>query len=396
MRSSLREGAFCGAVIAAGAAFEMLALNRRTINLSSGAFLAATWLVAGLLGGAVIGALGGRAFQIFRRREGDGAALLSTWTLGHLFLPLGGGLVVALGTALGRPLRRRLVPRRARVDRGLVIALVFAIVDRSLPPYETLPPAIARSAPLAPAAPVPGSIPVTISVHTTSAFPEVPAVHVRLRALDSDTLGREAALLTGRLPVRTGAGPQTPRLLPGGGAIARIPDRVGTRALAALFPRATRLEGTPVDPVARIEDVARSGGIPILRTAPTEADPPLFLRVLENDAAPSREVAERILAQGAWLDVTLDASGDDRLALAGLGVAASPRRDEVTLLDVAPTALHLLGLAVPRECDGRVLLERLASPGPGARQPRYRALVAVAADRSGAPAPRVSASTTSR
>ena len=43
-----------------------------------------------------------------------------------------------------------------------------------------------------------------------------------------------------------------------------------------------------------------------------------------------------------------------------------------TLMDVAPTALHLLGLAVPRDCDGRVLLEMLEAKGPGSRAPRYR------------------------
>ena len=178
--------------------------------------------------------------------------------------------------------------------------------------------------------------------------------------------------------------------------MARIPNRIGTRALAALFPRATRLEGTPFDPVARIEDLARSGGVPVLRSDPSDTDPPLFLRVLELDAAPSRETAERIVAKSAWLDVTLSPRGDDRLALAGTGVSASPRDAEVTLLDVAPTALHLLGLAIPRDCDGRALIERLEVPGPGERPTRYRALAA-SAEATAAPAsPAVSSSTTSK
>ena len=56
--------------------------------------------------------------------------------------------------------------------------------------------------------------------------------------------------------------------------------------------------------------------------------------------------------------------------------AMTPAKSRATWMDVAPTALHLLGLAVPRDCDGRVLLELLDSEGPGGRTPRYRDLAA--------------------
>ena len=37
---------------------------------------------------------------------------------------------------------------------------------------------------------------------------------------------------------------------------------------------------------------------------------------------------------------------------------------EGSILDLAPTLLHLLGEAVPREMDGRVLSEALVDPAP--------------------------------
>jgi hypothetical protein len=341
-----------------------------------------------------VGILGARAFEAFRRRGDDGAALLATITVGHLLLPLGAGPVIALITLVTRPLRRRFLPRRARIDQGILLALAFHVADRQTPSAATLPPDIPRSVAIAASTPAPASLPVTITVHPPAPFPEIPAVHIRLRPLASELLGREAALWTGRLPMRTGAGPSTPRRLPGGGGISRIPERTGTLALAALLPRAKALVG-PFAPVGDIEDLTRSAGVAVLRAPPSEADPPLFLRILETSAAPSPRLAEELAAQGAWLDVTLGPSSDDQLALAGRGVSTTPATTEATLLDVTPTALHILGLAVPRDCDGRVLMERLAVPGPGGHAPRYRALAPEAAGRRTAAAP-VSDSTTSR
>lgn len=380
--------------MAAAGAWEMLALNLRTINLVSGVCLALAWLLAGAGVGALVGVLGGRAFQAFRRRGDDGAAFLATITVGHLLLPLGSGPVIALIPLVTRPLRRRFLPRRARIDQGILLALAFHVADRATPSASTLPPEVPRSAAVAATTPAPTSLPVTITVHPAAPFPEVPAVHIRLRPLASERLGREAALWTGRLPVRTGAGPSTPRRIPGGGGISRIPERTGSRALAALFPRAKALEG-PFAPVGRIEDLARSAGVAVLRVPPSPSDPPLYLRILELSTAPSPGLAEELAAQGAWLDVTLGVSPEDQLALAGRGIATTRAATEATLLDVTPTALHILGLAVPRDCDGRVLMERLAVPGPGARAPRYRTLAPDSAGRKAAAAP-VSDSTTSR
>jgi len=49
------------------------------------------------------------------------------------------------------------------------------------------------------------------------------------------------------------------------------------------------------------------------------------------------------------------------LIAAGPDVAASGRRTDVSVMDLAPTALHLLGLPVPEDMDGRVLREFLAA-----------------------------------
>jgi hypothetical protein len=100
----------------------------------------------------------------------------------------------------------------------------------------------------------------------------------------------------------------------------------------------------------------------------------MFLRLLV-EAPADRETAERIAAGSAWIDVSLAADGG-HVALAGEGFRLAKTDGVVSLVDVTPTALHLLGLAVPRAVDGRVLTELLESPGPGARPLRYRALVA--------------------
>ena len=94
-------------------------------------------------------------------------------------------------------------------------------------------------------------------------------------------------------------------------------------------------------------------------------------------AGPPREVAEEIRRAGAWIDVTLGPRADAEIALSGRGFALVRARARATLMDVTPTALHLLGLAVPRDCDGRVLQEFLDLEGPAARPPRYLNLRAI-------------------
>jgi hypothetical protein len=59
--------------------------------------------------------------------------------------------------------------------------------------------------------------------------------------------------------------------------------------------------------------------------------------------------------------------------MTGTGVSLAPAEGPASLLDVTPTALHLLGLPLPRGCDGRALLELLDPLGPGGRAPRYSA-----------------------
>jgi hypothetical protein len=375
--SSLRQGAWCGALVALASAAEMLALNRRTINPVSAVVVSVVWAAAGGALGALLGVLGARGAAIFRRREDDAAGFLATIGVGHLLLPLGFGPSLALASLGARLARRALWPRRRRLDIGIFLALVALAADRAMPGSLSLAPDLDRAQALARDVPSPGSLPVTLTIHPPSAFPEVPAVHVRLRRLRSDPRGQRAALLTGRLPARTNAGPHGPHAVPGGGGLSRIPARFGTSRLAAVFPVVRRLEGTAFDPAGTLPDLARSAGVPVLDSMDGAA--PLFLRVLALDAAPTPELARLLAAEGAWLDVAIDETGAAELALAGRGVSGIPVDTEATLLDVTPTALHLLGLAVPRDVDGRVLLERLDPTGPGARPPRYRALASAGA-----------------
>lgn len=372
----------------------MLAWNRRTINPASGTVILVVWALAGAVAGAALGALASRGAAILRLRRDDFAAFLAAIGVGHLLLPLGVGPALALAALGARLARRALWPTRSRLDRGILLALVALAADRVAPENMALAPELRPGAPLAADAPRPGSLPVTLTIHPPVAFPEVPAVHVELRPLRSDAPGQRAALLTGRLPARTNAGPDGPRAVFGGGGLSRVPPRPGSAALARLFPAVTDVAGTAFEPAGALADLARSAGIPVLDGPPSGDDPPLYIRVLEMDAAPSAELAARFTATGAWLDVAWDADGDAELALAGHGISRAPMVADATLMDVAPTVLHLLGLAVPRDVDGRVLMERLARPGPGEIAPRYRPLASTGSA-SGRAGP-ASAATTSR
>jgi hypothetical protein len=358
-----------GLAAAAPAVAEILAANQRTINPASGLAAAALWLGLSVLAGAAVGRLAGRAADMAKLPPGDGAAFLAGAACGQLFLPPPWGATFGAAVTLLRVLRRMVLPRHARLDALSPVApalLAGAILfDRPIP----MSPFPGPDRPLAAVVPAPGAIPVTVSVHTETDFPDVPAVHLELRDLDAGRAGRVAALWSGRAPARTRAGTGTPRLLPGGGGLSWIPDRPGARAIAALLPAAA--DDPWFAPRAPLWRIAEAGGIPVLRGLPAPGDPPLHLRILERDHPPDRNTAERLRREGAWIDVRLDDRGD-RLALSGQGISVTPGGPEASLLDVAPTVMHLLGLPVPRSGDGRVLLEVLDRESAGARPIRYR------------------------
>jgi hypothetical protein len=370
LRTGAGPGAFAGVV----GAVEILAGNARTINPAAVALVVPLWTAVGAAAGAGTAVLGARAAPLARIRPDDGAAFLSLLFAGHLFLPAGLAPLLALVLWLLRFLRRRLLPRRTRPDAAFAPALLGATLLLILSLLPAQPPALSPAAPLAPGTPVRGSVAVTISVHTDPAFPHVAAVHLPVRQLIAAPVGRRAAVYTGRVPQRTRLGPWGVRRLPGGGGLVWLPDRPLLPALTALV---TRPDPDPVGPgrtAGSVAALAAAAGIPVLTGPPRDADPALHLRLLEQPAAPDDSLAARLKRTGAWLDVTLVTDGGDELALAGQGIALGPPQGEATLLDVAPTALHLLGLAIPRDCDGRVLVEQLAPGGPGGRAPRYRDL----------------------
>jgi hypothetical protein len=350
-------------------AAEMLAENARTINPGASAIVVLMWIVAASFAGAACGWLAARAFPVLRRTPDDSAAFFSGFVVGHLFAPPLVGPGIGLLLLAARPLRRSLLPRHGRLDAAVPFGLVMIVGTFVLEAHRVLPPDPIEG-PLPAGAPLPGSLPVTISVHEAAPFPSIPAIHLPLRELASEEIGARAALWSGRAPARTLWGKETPRRLPGGG-LSRFPARPAVLALTALLPQARA-----GDPGFRTEDalaeIVAAAGIPVLRGAPAPSDPPLFLRILEGSAPPDAETAALVRDGSAWIDVTFTTGPDGEIALAGEGIAMTPSELPVTLMDVTPTALHLLGLAVPRDCDGRVLLEMLDSDGPGSRQPRYR------------------------
>ncbi|MFN2226803.1 MAG: alkaline phosphatase family protein [Anaerolineae bacterium] len=62
---------------------------------------------------------------------------------------------------------------------------------------------------------------------------------------------------------------------------------------------------------------------------------------------------------------------DGVLILAGAGATPGARLEGATILDLAPTILHALGVAVPCELDGRVLAEAFQASSPLARPVAY-------------------------
>lgn len=361
-----------GLLAAAPAAAEILAANQRTINPASGLVVTALWLGASAAAGAAVGRLAGRAAGTLRLPPDDGAAFTAGAACGHLFLPPWGALFGA--AALLLRLARRIALRRfPRLDAFAPVAPALVagwlLFERPFP----MSPFPGPERPLAPVVPAPGAVPVTVSVHPAADFPDVPAVHVPLRDLASEVPGRRAALWSGRAPARTRTGCGTPRRVPGGGGLSWIPGRPGARALARLLPAAA-----PDDPLfatrAPLWRIAEAAGIAVLRTPPDPSDPPLHLRILDGDRPPDRATAEALQRAGAWIDVRLD-DRSDRIALSGEGIVLAPGAagaPAATLMDVAPTALHLLGLPVPRSGDGRVMTDLLDPETAGARPIRYR------------------------
>jgi hypothetical protein len=366
----LKTGTIVGVTMAAAAAAEILLANQRALNPSSAAVVAVLWLGGGAAVGAFTGWMGGRAARVFQKPAVDAGGALAVASVGQVFLPLGFGLLGALAFLLLRWLRRLALPRFPRLDQlvtpGLALA-AGALMIAALPP---LPAGSGRSAVRAIGEPpLPGSVPGTITVHTGAGFPDVAATHVALRSLDSELPGRIAALWSGRAPARTPVGTGIPRRLPGGGGVAWIPERP-SRNLLARFPTADSTT-PPFLTRAGLERYAEAAGIPVLRTPPSEDDPPLFLRILESASPVDRATAEAIRKGSAWIDVRI-LPGEERLAISGLGVELAPSGTRASLLDVTPTALHLLGLSIPRSCDGRVLVEILDDAGPAARPLRYK------------------------
>jgi hypothetical protein len=323
--------------------------------------IAALFAGAGFLLGAAFGAWGGQLFRRLRVSEQDGADALGFLVPALLFFPSRAALAVLPFLCL-RAARRRFLPNRSRLDSLFVIFLWGAAVG-SLPPHS---PQWAGESRRQPGAPVPGSIPVTVTVHPGPGFTESAAVHPPIELLNASLAAKRQALWTGRVPILSGSAGRW--RLPGGGAITWLPSHRWSRRLLSLVARP--IAADPAANPAGLAELAHAAGIPLLRTPPDLGDPPLALRILEMDAPLPAEDAQRIRASGAWIDVLL--ADEERMAFSGEGIRVGPDSTNASLLDVLPTALHLLGLAIPRSADGRVLTEILDPSGPGARTPRYR------------------------
>ena len=66
-------------------------------------------------------------------------------------------------------------------------------------------------------------------------------------------------------------------------------------------------------------------------------------------------------------------SADGILIMHGKQVASEEPSAEVSIMDVAPTILHALGIDIPSDIDGRVLFEAFEDEAElKAREPRYQ------------------------
>jgi predicted AlkP superfamily phosphohydrolase/phosphomutase len=133
------------------------------------------------------------------------------------------------------------------------------------------------------------------------------------------------------------------------------------------------------DAVARLETgIVTTEGEPLFdvsRPAPDEAllevhpdfsfDRHTEVRAADRALEVQRLIDDAPQVSGAHTDVAL-------FLMAGEGVAKGKTLPGGSVLDIAPTILHLLGLPIARDLEGRVLVEAFDEPSRGARRDRVR------------------------
>ncbi|MDP6461673.1 MAG: hypothetical protein QF819_01485 [Gemmatimonadota bacterium] len=341
---------------------EVVSANSRTLPPEAAVLAVLAWCVFGTL----VGVLAARvANRLPLRHANAPMAYLAT---GALYWHPIAAVVGAAFLAIARAARRRVLPGRTRLDFLLVLAVPLAVAATSPDPSRNLPPGTVTASAARPATtPHARAVPVTLAIHVHPTSPPPDAGHLPLRALAASGTGRRAALATGRVPSRTRVGAETPRRFLGGG-LTSIPHRPGPRLLSLLLPAGTPGEG-PFRPVGTLSDFCASAGIPVLTEPPSHDDPPLFLRLLPGGHFPSPG-GGGTPAQGVRIDISLKTNGGG-VFFSGSGIRADIAPAPCTLMDVTATALHLLGIALPRNLDGRVLVEVLEAASGLARPVRY-------------------------
>ena len=165
-------------------------------------------------------------------------------------------------------------------------------------------------------------------------------------------------------------------------------DTLGHRFWATRQPLPrirARLSGHGIDP-ALAEELARRFGRAVDG----------YYQVLDDAlarliAAAGPETNVLVVSDHGWGDMDRDHSGSERVPFNGIhtldgvllawGPDVAPGRFEaLSLYEVAPTALYLMGLEVPEELDGRVAMELIRPELLAARPPRVRAASAVPED----------------
>lgn len=362
-----------GVLVGVTGVVEVWATNRAVLTLRDLGPLVLFGLgVVGICVGVAFlaGELGRRFFRILKWPEVPGSVAFAALTVGALVWPDGLELFFASALTLGLALRHRIAAQRRRLDgllmSGLAGAALAFLISRVPPDRPVLfdPEAFPRGVP------VPGSVSVTVTVHPNSDFPDVPAVHPPMQWSVATREEKKDMIFAGVIPKRRGRQANQGIRWVNSTSFPMLPEgALWSLARRALPLRSTAQSFDPTESPLALQTV--NSGIPFLDSVPDSTDPPLFLRVLELDAEPSRELALQLQKNGLWIDVSIGES--EEIALSGVGVRVVASATAVNLLDVTPTALHALGLAVPRSLDGRVLFETFEPAGPLARPPRYRA-----------------------